>query len=252
MIVNETNLDAVKSQAKAFLYLDFKVEEKFGLFVQHPYFSQVIDAVQTDGKIEMVDLRESEGLKKAQDRVRKTIDAVKEYSQFFAFIRAPFMPAFFKFTQQYLSHQDYSEALADVWTLGQGFKKIVPVIGGVISGALNFASMMPMANRLQKALDSATFGYTEEELEKDIEIIENISDENSADNQEEKDLKAKITESGKKTIDSISGFFSKKKVSSQQNEDPIETLKKLSELKENGIITQEEFEIKKTELLSKI
>ena len=117
MIVNETNLDAVKSQAKAFLYLDFKVEEKFGLFVQHPYFSQVIDAVQTDGKIEMVDLRESEGLKKAQERVRKTIDAVKEYSQFFAFIRAPFMPAFFKFTQQYLSHQDYSEALADVWTL---------------------------------------------------------------------------------------------------------------------------------------
>lgn len=136
--------------------------------------------------------------------------------------------------------------------VGQGFKKIVPVIGGVISGALNFASMMPMANRLQKALDSATFGYTEEDLEKDIEIIENVSDENSADNQEEKDLKAKITESGKKTIDSISGFFSKKKVSSQQNEDPIEIIKKLSELKNNGIITQEEFDAKKAELLSKI
>ena len=136
--------------------------------------------------------------------------------------------------------------------VGQGFKKIVPVIGGVISGALNFASMMPMANRLQKALDSATFGYTEEDLEKDIEIIGNISDENSADNQEEKDLKAKITESGKKTIDSISGFFSKKKVSSQQNEDPIEIIKKLSELKNNGIITQEEFDAKKAELLSKI
>ena len=29
MFVKETNLDAVKSQAKAFLYLDFKVEEKF-------------------------------------------------------------------------------------------------------------------------------------------------------------------------------------------------------------------------------
>lgn len=136
--------------------------------------------------------------------------------------------------------------------VGQGFKKIIPVVGGVISGTLNFASMMPMANRLQKALDSATFGYTEEELERDIEIIENISDENSDDNQEEKDLKTKIAESGKKTMDSISGFFAKKKSASQQGADPIETLKKLSELKENGIITQEEFDVKKTELLSKI
>lgn len=136
--------------------------------------------------------------------------------------------------------------------VGQGFKKIVPVIGGVISGALNFTSMMPMANRLQKALDSATFGYTEEELEKDIEIIENISDENFSDNQEEKDLKTKIAESSKKTMDSISGFFTKKKASSKQDEDPIEIIKKLSELKNNGIITQEEFDAKKAELLSKI
>ena len=36
------------------------------------------------------------------------------------------------------------------------------------------------------------------------------------------------------------------------NENPIETIKKLSELKENGIITQEEFEAKKAELLAKI
>ena len=137
-------------------------------------------------------------------------------------------------------------------TVAKGVSKVIPVIGGVISGGLNFASMMPMANRLQKALDSATFGYTEEELETDIEIIENISDENFSATQEEKDLKTKIAESGKKTMDSISGFFTKKKVSSKQDEDPIEIIKKLSELKNNGIITQEEFDAKKAELLSKI
>lgn len=53
MFAKETNLDAVKSQARAFLYLDIKVEEKFGLFVQHPYFGQVVDAVQVNGKLEM-------------------------------------------------------------------------------------------------------------------------------------------------------------------------------------------------------
>ena len=61
MFAKETNLAAVKSEARALLYLDIKVEEKFGLFVQHPYFGQVIDAVQTNGKIEMVDLREAKG-----------------------------------------------------------------------------------------------------------------------------------------------------------------------------------------------
>ena len=49
--------------------------------------------------------------------------------------------------------------------VAQGFSKAIPVIGGVISGGLNFASMMPMANRLQAAFDSASFGYTEEEFE---------------------------------------------------------------------------------------
>lgn len=117
MFNKETNLEAVKSKARAFLYLDIKVEEKFGVFVQHPYFGQIVDAVQVDGKIEMVDLREPEGLKKVRERVLKTIDAVERYAQFFVFVRTPFLPAFFKFTNQYLSLRDYSEALADVWTL---------------------------------------------------------------------------------------------------------------------------------------
>lgn len=117
MFRKETNLEAVKNEARAFLYLDIKVEEKFGLFVQHPYFGQVVDAVQVDGKLEMVDLREPEGLRKMRKRVLNTIDAVEKYAQFFIFVRAPFLPVFFKFTQQYLSLKDYSEALADVWTL---------------------------------------------------------------------------------------------------------------------------------------
>ena len=53
-------------------------------------------------------------------------------------------------------------------TVAQGFSKAIPVIGGVISGGLNFASMMPMANRLHVVLDSAAFGYSEEDLAQDI------------------------------------------------------------------------------------
>lgn len=135
-------------------------------------------------------------------------------------------------------------------TVAKGVSKAIPVIGGVISGGLNFASMMPMANRLQKAFDSATFGYTDEELEKDLTEIENITDTEPT---EEKDVKARIVDSSKKAIDGISGLFSRKKgAPATQSEDAVETLKKLSELKNAGIITEEEFNQKKAELLAKI
>lgn len=136
--------------------------------------------------------------------------------------------------------------------VAQGFSKAIPVIGGVISGSLNFASMMPMANRLQSALDSAAFGYSEEDLEKDIIEIESIS-ENTESDVGNSNIKTKVSEGSKKAMDTISGFFSKKKAPAVlTSEDPLETIKKLSDMKENGIITQEEFEAKKTELLAKI
>lgn len=136
-------------------------------------------------------------------------------------------------------------------TVAKGVSKVIPVIGGVISGGLNFASMMPMANRLHKALDSATFNYSEEDFEKDIIEIENFTEKSSVE-PEGKDIKTKFAEGSKKTIDNISGFFSKKKSVTNQGVDVLETIKKLSELKESGIITQEEFENKKAELLAKI
>ena len=139
-------------------------------------------------------------------------------------------------------------------TVAQGVSKAIPVIGGVISGSLNFASMMPMANRLQVTLDSAAFGYTEEQLEKDIIEIESISEDMPLESADNKALKTKLAEGSKKTMDSISGFFNKKKATPvvSNNDDVFDTIKKLSELKDSGVITQEEFNAKKAELLAKI
>lgn len=138
-------------------------------------------------------------------------------------------------------------------TVAKGISKAIPVLGGVISGGLNFASMMPMANRLQSALDSANFGYTEEELENDINIIETIDLSQEYDATEEQDVKSKIVEGSKKIGGNISSLFGKKKAEPESEKyDTFEALKKLSELKEMGIITEEEFNIKKAELLSKI
>lgn len=140
-------------------------------------------------------------------------------------------------------------------TVAQGVSKAIPVIGGVISGGLNFASMMPMAKRLSTALDKAAFDYNEDEYEADLDIIDKMASgevivEDESDKKEE--IKQKLSETindAKKGVSNIIGKFGQKNNSAQKS-DPIEDIKKFKELLDIGVITQEEFDKKKKELLN--
>lgn len=61
-------------------------------------------------------------------------------------------------------------------TVAKGLSKVVPFIGGVISGGLNFATMMPMGKRLAETLDEANFNYDEQKAEKDFETINTVAE----------------------------------------------------------------------------
>jgi len=133
--------------------------------------------------------------------------------------------------------------------LASGVSKAIPVIGGVISGTINFASMMPMARRLNDTLDKAAFDYTEEEFNQDIEALDNETGEVSEE--EKQSFKEMFNQGFNKTKDSVSNLISK--IGNKQEksvQDPIEEVKKYKELLDLGIITQEEFDKKKKELLN--
>ena len=134
-------------------------------------------------------------------------------------------------------------------TLASGVSKAIPVIGGVISGTINFASMMPMARKLNDTLDKATFDYSEEEFNEDIEAL---SKETGEVSEEEKQIfKEKFTEGFNKTKEGVSNLLSKfGKSKEESKKDPIEEIKKYKELLDSGIINQEEFDKKKKELLN--
>lgn len=53
----------------------------------------------------------------------------------------------------------------------KGVSKAVPIVGGVVSGGITYASMMPMANRLVKTFDNMHFEYTEDDFNNDYEVI---------------------------------------------------------------------------------
>ncbi len=132
----------------------------------------------------------------------------------------------------------------------QSFAKVVskaiPVAGGVISGGLNFASMLPMAQRLQKALDEASFGYAEEAMEADIIEIETLSDT------EDEPVDNKFKQTFRTFGDKVSGTFSKKQKTDDRGVDVYSEIEKLFHLKEIGAITEEEYNDKKQDLLSKL
>lgn len=128
-------------------------------------------------------------------------------------------------------------------TFAQGVSKAVPIIGGVISGSINFASMMPMANRLNETLDKATFDYSDEEFNADIEIIMNPE---KVEEMGSENISKKIS----KGINNTTAGFSKLVSKIGKKEDSYKELEKLKELLDKNIITQEEFETKKKQLLN--
>lgn len=134
-------------------------------------------------------------------------------------------------------------------TLASGVSKAIPVIGGVISGTINFASMMPMARKLNDTLDNATFDYSEEEFNRDIELLSNETGKVSEEDKQS--FKEKFVVGFNKTKNSVSNLFSKLGDNKDKSEiDPIEEIKKYKELLDSGIINQEEYNKKKKDLLN--
>lgn len=146
-------------------------------------------------------------------------------------------------------------------TVARGVSKAIPLIGGVVSGGLNFASMMPMANRLHETLDKASFDYTDEELVADIENIENAAEDAASPAQETKknldEVKDKMSRGIKNVGVGIANRFAKKNSvasapAESQSDNVMESIEKLFKLKEMGAITEEDFNAKKEELLARL
>lgn len=54
--------------------------------------------------------------------------------------------------------------------LAKGMGKVIPILGGVLSGGLTFATMKPMGESLQKEL-SKLVNYSEVQYQEDVETI---------------------------------------------------------------------------------
>lgn len=53
-------------------------------------------------------------------------------------------------------------------TFAKGVSKAIPIIGGIISGGMTYASMKPMGERLRKVLDKSVTNYSQADYDRDV------------------------------------------------------------------------------------
>ena len=113
--------------------------------------------------------------------------------------------------------------------------------------------MMPAAKRLKTALEESCFNYSDEKYNEDIQTLLEVNEDQTED--ENKFIpKEKLLEGLDFTKNSFNSLKSKIKIgknnSKEEVKDPYEEIKKLKELLDMGIISEEEFAMKKKELLN--
>ncbi|WP_253701669.1 SHOCT domain-containing protein [Bacillus sp. FJAT-27445] len=120
-------------------------------------------------------------------------------------------------------------------TFAQGVSKAIPLLGGVISGGLTYASMKPMGTRLRTTLYESVNNYSKDDLDSDLQNIKREMPDF---------IDAEFTDVEEDLSNYNEEIKEHKVVFSAADE-----ILKYKQLLDLGILTQEEFNRKKEELL---
>lgn len=144
-------------------------------------------------------------------------------------------------------------------TFAKGVSKVIPFVGGVVSGGLTLVSMTPMGNRLVSTLDQTHFDYSAQQLEADLQTIEGM--QNDAEEEDGVTIEATYEETPVATQEqphespvtepvSVPVSIAPKK---EVDEDELYAkLKRAKRMFEEDLITEEEFKSIKQTILSQL
>ena len=102
----------------------------------------------------------------------------------------------------------------------KGVSKAVPIIGGVVSGGITYATLKHMGMRLVDTLDNSQFDYSESEFQADFKDIVEMGAENEPE--------------------------------SKENDSALSKIKQAKDLFDEGVLTEEEFLRIKERLISEM
>lgn len=139
-------------------------------------------------------------------------------------------------------------------TFAKGVSKVIPVVGGIVSGGITLATLAPMGLRLADTMDQARFAYDEESFRADWQqVLQIIDQEEQADAQQ--DVNACPKEKAKIQIQAPSWVEKVKKVhlpKGKKDSSAMDEIRKAKQMLDEGILTEEEFAQAKVRILKMI
>lgn len=135
----------------------------------------------------------------------------------------------------------------------KGVSKAIPIVGGIISGGITFASMKPMGNRLKETLSKSTFSYTESDYNKDIDTLSEAINATDVEFTPINSINEEFNQSTYKNKDTISNDnynSTESTTSGNTSKSFVEKLKEAKELFDLEIIDENEYKSIKEKLIA--
>lgn len=111
-----TNIKKLQHVATTLLHCSLNIDEQFPFIAHHPLFPQTVYALQKNGSMQLLNLANDDELELAKQDTIKRINKATNAADFLILINKPYLPAFFKFANKYMSPEDFSMFLAEMWT----------------------------------------------------------------------------------------------------------------------------------------
>ena len=131
-------------------------------------------------------------------------------------------------------------------SVAKGVTKMIPVLGGLVSGGITFASLRPMGSRLREALDKAHFSYSDADIQNDILEIEKVTAEAEAQGAPE-ELPEELPEAAPEKAEEAE---KPEKPAGAAPAIDYDGIRKAKELLDEGIIDEKEFAAIKARIIT--
>lgn len=112
----KTDLQSIKDKAIVLLYIEPEPIPELPIFLTHSYFeSRAIVLPNSNKFVDIID--DSEALQIVRDDLQAKINSVDSAEKVFMFLRQQYRLTLFKYTNQYMSPEDFKEVLLFSWIM---------------------------------------------------------------------------------------------------------------------------------------
>lgn len=129
-MLKKTDLKKVKDIALAFLELPIDIDKDYISICYHPFIRDTFFPLinkENESKIDLLDIRIEDNLNKVKRLYKEQIFKANNYLSFLILLNKPYLGAFFKFTKDLLSKEDYTDSLLHIWTTME-FPNVDPTV----------------------------------------------------------------------------------------------------------------------------